>query len=620
MDTPRSASGPRRALSQWPTVLVIVLGLLGAILIVAPGPARSGSPGNFADTGSLNSIRAQATQTLLADGRVLIAGGSVPGFPATGLATAEIYNPGTGLLTPTSGPMTSARYGHAATLLPDGRVLLTGGRPNFLSYSNTADIFDPSTGTFSATSGEMSTARADQTSTLLQNGKVLIAGGLPGDALNTAEVFDPASGTFSNVGSMSVPRRDQTATELANGDVLIVGGSNSTNDPWASAELYDPVSETFTTVADEMSTPRRRQTASRLLDGRVLVAGGDASELLPDPTATAEIYDPATQTFSNTGSMAQARASQTASVLTSGKVLVAGGENAAAEPLGSAELFDPGTGSFSTTGSMSTARAGQGASMLPSGNVLVAGGDATDTAEIYTPPFPVFAAAPAHLNVGYQTIGQSSAPRSVVITNTGTDGLEFGAGAITIGGSDAQRFIITGDGCSSHLLSPGGTCSVEVAFGPVSLGVASAALVFTDNAADTPQQVPLMGIGVEPATELTVKARAKKRAIVVGRQTRLVRSVVTDGDVLRVKAQCLLNGQKLRGAERRAVCDPRVRKPRAVDTKVRVWVDASCSVGVRVRVKITADAADKGRSKWRRTWKVRDRGDVQTICSLGANG
>ena len=140
--------------------------------------------------------------------------------------------------------MATARQAHTATLLSDGRVLVAGG-----SVSNndgyqvaSAELYDPATGTWSPT-GSMLEARQQQTATLLGNGKVLIEGGVaysdaPGTVFASAELYDPADGTWTATGSMSEARHANTATLLANGKVLVAGGAGGGY--LASAELYDP--------------------------------------------------------------------------------------------------------------------------------------------------------------------------------------------------------------------------------------------------------------------------------------------------------------------------------------------------------------------------------------------
>jgi large repetitive protein len=165
---------------------------------------------------------------------------------------------------------------------------------------------------------------------------------------------------------MSTNRLDATATRLQDGRVLIAGGAIP-DEPTATAELYDPTTGTFS-LTGSMTGPRRGHRATLLHDGKVLVTGGAADN-------TAEIFDPASGKFSKTGLMADSPDDQTATLLEDGKVLVAGGYLGGDKYTTAVQVYDPGTGTFTATGSMKVARANATATLLPDGRVLIAGGE-----------------------------------------------------------------------------------------------------------------------------------------------------------------------------------------------------------------------------------------------------
>ena len=356
------------------------------------------SSSGFTSTGNLKEARGLHTATLLPNNKVLVAYGSNSSTNLgvgnyVGLSSVEVYDVSTGTFTEILGDDGLGIFGHTATLLQNGTVLLTGGFINDVwddyldSVSNNgAGLYDSATGVWSATDN-MTANRGGHTATLLADGKVLIAGGADtdptGTGLASAELYDPNTGTFTQTGSMSVGRYLHTATLLQNGKVLIVGGVlTSTSDPVAEAEVYNPATGTFTKTG-AMATAREQHTATLLADGRVLIVGGTTSPPASltsawlatgtvnlQGTATAEIYDPSTGSFSVTGSMAEARTFHTATLLPSGEVLVAGG----GDDNSTAEVYDPATGAFSITGGMEIGRSGHTATLLPNGSVLVAGG------------------------------------------------------------------------------------------------------------------------------------------------------------------------------------------------------------------------------------------------------
>jgi len=322
---------------------------------------------------SMSTGRQFQSSTLLADGRVLVAGGVGAGVTNS----VDLYDPTTGKWTIT-GSMGTARANQTATLLPSGKVLVTGGSTGS-QYLASAELYDPTTGTWTPT-GDMAQARSGHTATLLVNGEVLVAGG--GGAYS--ELYDPVTGSWGSDSPVS-NRTSATATLLTGGKVLVAGGAGSEG-YLSSAQIYDPATNGWSS-AGTMSTPRAFHTASALFNGKVLVAGGSNGTQGGDQ-ATADLYDPTANSWSPTGSMTTARDSHVATVLSNGNVLVAGGgQNGTI--LGSAELYDPSTGSWKATLSMQTVRYGPTATALGSGAVLVMGGNAngtiTPSAEVYRP-------------------------------------------------------------------------------------------------------------------------------------------------------------------------------------------------------------------------------------------
>jgi N-acetylneuraminic acid mutarotase len=182
-----------------------------------------------------------------------------------------------------------------------------------------------------ATSGNLHTARGGHTSTLLQDGTVLVAGGITTGSITTAtaELYDTPSGTFSTTGNMTMPRLGHTATLLNNGQVLFVGGGAPGNNN--TAELYNPTTKQFVATGN-LNVPRfGGHTATLLNNGQVLIAGGADVNGAYGQTGTAELYNPSTGLFTMTGSICGGnvvarRVNHSATLLSTGQVLVAGGE------------------------------------------------------------------------------------------------------------------------------------------------------------------------------------------------------------------------------------------------------------------------------------------------------
>lgn len=338
----------------------------------------------FKVTGNMTASRIYHAATLLQDGRVLVSGGEYGG---TVLSSTELYDPAARTFSAAAN-MTTPRDCHSATSLNDGRVLIAGGFDGNGAVLATAEIFDPAKGTFVAT-GTMAAPRACQTATLLKNGTVLLVGGsdINGAGQATAELFDPAKGTFSPIAApMASARVYHSATLLPDGRVLIAGGVAQGVNGLTSAELFDPATGLFSPTSGVMASARLGHTATLLSTGKVLLAGGSVTVGVGSALSTAEIFDPATEAFVKTGSMGMPHTFHTATALNDGTVLVAGGDPQdiltvggtsygwTPTPLASAELFDPVAGGFTETGGLVKARENYTATRLNDGSVLVTGG------------------------------------------------------------------------------------------------------------------------------------------------------------------------------------------------------------------------------------------------------
>ena len=340
----------------------------------------------FSSTGGLTTGRWTHTATLLGTGKVLVAGG----LDATGssLASTELYDPVTGTFA-VAGTMNAARSLHTATSLSDGRVLVAGGGVA------SAELYNPTTGVFTIT-GSMSKARFGHTATLLNDGTVLITGG-SGDG--TAEIFNPTNGTFTaTANNMTAARRYHTATLLGNGQVLLAGGEDSSvsNIPTlSSAEIYDPAKQTFTATNGGLATSRELQTAT-VVGGTVYIIGGRTGSSAGYVFLnSAEVFDPIALTFGvANATLITARTTHTATLLPNGSVLLCGGFGSGGSQ-SSAELFSAFPPSFIGTGSLVTARYLHTATLLGNGTVLIIGGlngatasTVLSSAEIYHPAPP----------------------------------------------------------------------------------------------------------------------------------------------------------------------------------------------------------------------------------------
>jgi hypothetical protein len=342
----------------------VLLSQLGTFRLQDLQSQTASVAGSIKPTGDMGVARACHSSTLLANGKVLIAGGMERDNVVT--ASVEMYDLATGRFS-TAGEMTSKRVCHMAITLGNGKVLIVGGYGQS-ELLDSAELYDPSTGKFTLT-GSMSEKRGGFTATLLKNGKVLITGGSNTSWLASTELYDPSKGTFAPAGNMTVLRAAHTATLLADGKVLITGGDRSRTEVLASAEIYDPATDKFTSTGS-MKVMRHKHAAELLPGGKVLIAGGSDSRDWRGLYSSAEVYDPSTRTFAATGIMLDTRFKSREAIvaLRDGRMLVAGGGK-------HVEIYDPQAGRFAAaTGQVDADRFYTAATMLPDGRVLITGG------------------------------------------------------------------------------------------------------------------------------------------------------------------------------------------------------------------------------------------------------
>jgi hypothetical protein len=394
---------------------------LTLLLWCAASALGQSSVGAFTPTGAMTTARSWHTATLQNNGQVLIVGGVTPySFSAT--ASAELYDPARGTFSPT-GNMTAPRATHTATLLPDGRVLIAGGSSSLgedVPVLTTAEIYDPSTGTFTATSDMLHGHECGQAH-VLNNGKVLLSGGSPFPHNNQvpipdAQLYDPttrsfaAAGTYAAIHPFSIGCGGRAETLLSDGRVLIVWEDDV-------AEIYDPETGSFTQTGKPLGPPWNFgfATATLLMDGNVMVAGGaEGDGVNQDISKLTELFDVLTGSFTPAGSMPGAHDGASATLLPNGAVLIAGGDFGVLTPQGHAVVYDPVSDMFRAGPEMVASRLLHTATLLNDGRVLIAGGfaapsypaGATSLAELYTPD--VLTPAPALLSVSADGQGQGA--------------------------------------------------------------------------------------------------------------------------------------------------------------------------------------------------------------------
>lgn len=331
--------------------------------------------------------------TLLADGSVLVTGGR---DAAGAVSDAWLFFPGSsqttgGAIVKLSG-MTAARAGHSATRLADGRVLIAGGTGTDGSALASAEIYDPSDRSFTAVADGLGTARADAAAVLLRNGDVLLAGGRGAAALDSSEVFDAKAGGFtSGPGLANGARAGAQAVLLPDGRVLVAGGEGP-NGALASIEIYDPLTGIFavTDVDSDLAAAGRGMALTPTLDPvfAAVATGGGAN----GPLDRIERFDAKQDRWVASGAtLREPRAGHAALLLGDGTILVAGGRrDASGAPATTAGIYDPAADTVTVpNGEPLTAVADAAAAVLANGRAVLFGGEAaglrTDRLQVFTP-------------------------------------------------------------------------------------------------------------------------------------------------------------------------------------------------------------------------------------------
>jgi len=456
----------------------------------------------------MNAGRYFNTATLLATGKVLVAGGA--GSCSLGtcqqFSSAELYDPATKTWTFT-GSMNHVRAAHTATLMQDGRVLVAGGSNITEGCLASAEIFDPTTQLWTET-GSMSAPRCGHQAALITQGPnagmVMVFSGSPvcsscEPVTTTAELYDPATGSWQSTGSLAVGRfwggSVPPSPVLANGNIMAFGGLTCC--PYTEvneAEIYDVVTGQWTPTSAKATSAEER--AVTLTGGNVLGAGGwSGTEPNNKGVPDTELFNASSQVWSSTTPMSIDRFFYTLTTLASGQVMAAGGCDGGWEVcnlLQTAELYDPGSAAWFPTGSLNFARSSHFANLLPDGTLLVSGGydpnsnQAISTAELYIPP-PAVSLSNTSLKFGVQVVGTYGAPQVATLTDLGTATLHITS--IVASGDFSQQ-----NNCGSAVPA-GKTCTIHVIFKPTAKGNRTGTVTITDDAVNSAQTITLTGTG-----------------------------------------------------------------------------------------------------------------------------
>jgi hypothetical protein len=485
--------------------------------------------GLWTTTGSMSAARQQYAEVTLGGG-AMVAGGTLDGINM--LPTAERYSYATGIWKAT-GSMLTGRESFPAVVLKSGKVLVSGGVTTGNTVLAEAEIYDPTTNPpHWSSAGSLAVGRSNHTATLLANGKVLVTGGCTVSACTTlaasSELYDPTTNSWSTVGNLNFPRYGHTATLLNTGKVLVVGGVGVPVSD--TGELFDPSTGKWTYTPTNPGIALYGHTSTLLQpSGKVLVAGGSIGGYRYAYN-TALLYDPSANTWTKTGNMTVARAYHTATLLGDGTVLIAAGgvpsscgRSACLRPSNSAEIYDPTKGAFKATTSLSTVRWFHTTSLMSGGQALTEGGNnyyrQLSSAEFYVPLS--LSISSYSLNLGYEQIGVSSPSQTVTVNNVSSHTVTFTS--VTFSGDYAGPNTCTGT------LIPGMSCTITVVFTPRAAGTRTGAVTITDHNPGSPTQtISLTGVGEVNAISFSPSSLTFPNTL-VGTSSSMSATLVNDG-------------------------------------------------------------------------------------------
>lgn len=298
---------------------------------------------------NMNFTHERAQSHVLDNGKVIVFGsGTYQNYSKT----AEVFDPSTKKWSVT-GSMNMNRGNFCSAKLPNGNILAIGGEYERYEPLKSCEIYDVNTGIWSYTA-DMSVPRSHFQCVALSDGRILVGGDISPKAKIT-EIYDPKTNTWSVVDTMNISRENFTMTLLDDGTVLAVGGDtqNGTIDLIGStAEIYNPVADEWTLLDNNATELRASHTAIKLQDGKVLIIG--AGVLFFSENKTAELYDPVAQTFTKTGDLAEPKDLSLPILLSDGRVLVSGEGNIFSSTTNFIEVYDPSTDEWSNGGYVTT--------------------------------------------------------------------------------------------------------------------------------------------------------------------------------------------------------------------------------------------------------------------------